>query len=327
MSVRSVSPSPQLEPAWHQAVELLVAVVRDERGRRTNTVLAYRRDALDVAATLQGAGYATPAAVDLAALRSYLASLDARGLARSTAARRAATLRTWFAILARHGLVPSDHARLLSTPRQGRTLPRVLRVDQARALLATVDGDDPIAFRDRAILEVLYASAARVGELCSLVREAVDLPQQLLQLDGKGGKQRLVPLGDPAIEALRRYLGAGRPALLDADRPTPMVFLNTRGGPLGTRQVRTMVARAGSTAGLGHVTPHTLRHTAATHLLDHGADVRQVQELLGHASLATTQRYTHLSRGRLQEVHATAHPRARRSGRSGNDGDRLAADG
>jgi site-specific recombinase XerD len=235
--------------------------------------------------------------------------LAERGYARSTAARRASTFRVWFGLLERRGVVPSDPTLLLGTPKQGRHLPRVLRVDQVTALLEAPPADTAVGRRDRALLELLYATGARVAEACGLDIDAVDDVQQLVRLDGKGGKQRIVPLGEPAVDALREYLAAGRPELM-TDGATAALLLNTRGGRLGTRDARTAVERAGRSAGLGHVTPHTLRHSYATHLLEHGADVRQVQELLGHASLATTQRYTHLSRGRLREVHAAAHPRA-----------------
>ena len=299
-------------PSWTDAIELLVEHVGLERGRRANTVDAYRRDAADVARTLHEWGIERPDEVVLATLRRYLADLGDRGYARSTMARRASTLRTWFALLERRGVTPSDPAVLLGSPKQGRHLPRVLRVDEVDRLLDVPDTATPVGLRDRALLELLYASGARVAEVCGLDLAGLDLPQQLVLLAGKGGKERIVPLGMPAADALRSYLGAGRPQLL-AGRSSAFdaVFVNTRGDRLGTRDARTAVERAATTAGLGHVTPHTLRHSFATHLLEHGADVRQVQELLGHASLATTQRYTHLSRGQLREVHARAHPRAR----------------
>jgi site-specific recombinase XerD len=303
-------PERTLPPGWAAAVELLVEYVRDERGRRENTVLAYRRDATDLASRCSGWGLTAPAEVELATLRRYLAALADQGAAASTRARRASTARTWFALLHRHGLVDTDPARLLGSPRQGRTLPRVLRVDQVLRLLAAPDTTTPVGRRDRAVLELLYATGARVGELCSLDVGAVELEDGLLRLDGKGGRQRIVPLGTPAIAAVRDYLAAGRP-LLHAAAVTDALLLNQRGDRLGVRAARSVVAEAGNAAGVGHVTPHTLRHSYATHLLEGGADLRQVQELLGHASLATTQRYTHLSRGRLREIHATTHPRAR----------------
>ncbi|MTV23872.1 tyrosine recombinase XerC [Nitriliruptoraceae bacterium ZYF776] len=303
-----------LPAAWREAVVLLVDHLALERGRRTNTVDAYRRDALDLARACTEDGIDHPGDVDLLTLRHYLADLDERGYARSTLARRASSLRVWFALLQRRGVVATDPAGLLATPKPGRHLPRVLRNDEVDRLLAAPPADTPVGLRDRALLELLYASAARIGEVCSLDAGALDLPQQQVLLDGKGGKQRIVPLGRPAVDALTAYLGAARPQLASGAPATEAVLLGVRGGRLGTRDARTVVERTGRAAGVGHVTPHTLRHTAATHLLEGGADVRHVQELLGHSSLATTQRYTHLSRGRLREVHAAAHPRARRPG-------------
>ena len=299
-----------ISPAWQDAIAALVTHVEGELGRRENTVAAYRRDLEDLARTCTAWGVVSPRQVDVRTLRRYLAELQARGYARSTAARRASSIRTCFGLLARRGMVDTDPAAALASPKQGRHLPRVLRVDQVAALLDTVDGDDPVALRDRTLLELLYAAGARIGELCPLPLEALDLEQQLVRLAGKGGKERIVPLGDPAVAVVRRYLGAGRP-LLTRERPSSALLLTVQGRDLEPRGAREVVARAARQAGLGHVTPHTLRHSMATHLLEGGADLRQVQELLGHASLATTQRYTHLSRGQLKEAHAAAHPRAR----------------
>jgi site-specific recombinase XerD len=299
-----------LSAAWRDAVEVLVEHIAFERGRRDNTVTAYRADALDLALTCDAWGIAAPAEVTRLTLRRYLATLADRDLASSTRARRTSVLRTWFALLARRGLVGEDPALLLESPRAGRPLPRVLRVDQVERLLLAPD-ETPLGIRDRALLELLYASGARVSEACGLDLDGLDLAQRQVRLAGKGGKERIVPLGAPSVAALRRYVQAARGQLL-ADGPTPRAaLLGARGGRLGVREARDAVARAGRAAGIGHVTPHALRHAFATHLLDRGADLRQVQELLGHASLATTQRYTHLSRGRLQEVHMSAHPRAR----------------
>ena len=330
-------PAAAATPAWQEAVTLLVDHVAGELGRRENTVAAYRRDAEDLARTCSAWGVDRPSQVDALVLRRYLAHLHAEGYARSTAARRTSTLRIWFALLARRGVISLDPAAGLATPKQGRHLPRVLRVDQITALLEVTDGAEPIALRDRALLELLYASGARIGEVCPLAMDAVDLAQQLVRLDGKGGTQRIVPIGDEAVNALRRYLAVGRPQLLADHRSgsgaashlavVDVVFVTARGAPLGVRAAREVVARAARRAGLGHVTPHTLRHSVATHLLERGADLRQVQELLGHASLATTQRYTHLSRGQLREIHTAAHPRARATGRSADASGRVGARG
>lgn len=313
--------STELPPAWRTAVEELVTHTRLERGRRPHTVEAYRRDALDLARRAAAWGYARPGDLGRDELRRYLAELDEEGYARSTVARRTSSLRTWFALLERRGMIAEDPAALLGTPKQGRHLPRVLRVDQVVAMLDAVEGADATALRDRALLELLYASGARVAEACGLTLDTLDLAQAQVRLDGKGGKDRIVPIGRAAVDALRVYLRDARPALLAVAaarsvergiRPVDDIVLRgDRGGPLGTRDARAIVERTAERAGVGHVTPHTLRHSFATHLLEGGADVRVVQELLGHASLATTQRYTHLSRGRLREVHAMAHPRAR----------------
>jgi site-specific recombinase XerD len=313
--------STPLPPAWRTAVEELVVHTRLERGRRPHTVEAYRRDALDLAQRATVWGLARPADLGRDDLRRYLAELDEEGYARSTIARRTSSLRTWFALLERRGMIGEDPAALLATPKQGRHLPRVLRVDQVIAMLDAVAVDRPVGLRDRALLELLYASGARIAEACGLTLDALDLAQSQVRLDGKGGKDRIVPIGRAAVGALTDYLRDARPALLEvgAARAVPggpratdgIVFRGDRGGPLGTRDARAIVERVGRQAGVGHVTPHTLRHSFATHLLEGGADVRVVQELLGHASLATTQRYTHLSRGRLREVHAMAHPRGR----------------
>lgn len=311
-----------IAPAWDEAVELLVHHVALERGRRENTVSAYRRDASDVAATLSAWGIDDPRDVVLLTFRRYLADLLDRGYARTTIARRTSTLRVWWRLLVDRGHVDTDVAALLQSTRTGRHLPRVLRVDEVDRLLAAPDPSTPIGRRDRALLELLYAAGARVAEACALDLGDVDLAQRQVRLDGKGGTQRIVPVGLPAVDAVRTYLDGGRSALLagrSAGAATSAaLLLGARGGRLGTRDARTVVERAGRLAGVGHVTPHTLRHSAATHLLEGGADVRQVQEVLGHRSLATTQRYTHLSRGVLREIHANAHPRARSAGGRGS---------
>ena len=329
VTTRTAEPAPSaasdetLGDAWRAAVDELVRHTRAERGRRPRTVDAYRRDAVHVAHALSAVGVDGPSRVGRDELRGYLADLADAGAARATIARRTSTLRTWFALLERRGLVDADPAALLGTPKQGRHLPRVLRVDQVEALIEAADTTSATGQRDRALVELLYASGARIEEACTLTLDRLDLAQSQVRLEGKGGKDRIVPIGSAAVRAMRDYLDRARPVLLDATRggaPRPtdgVVLRGDRGGPLGTRDARTIVGRLADAADVGHVTPHTLRHSFATHLLEGGADLRVVQELLGHASLATTQRYTHLSRGRLREVHALAHPRARsvRSGR------------
>lgn len=314
---RPAASTVQVSPAWHAAIEELERHTRAERGRRPRTVDAYRRDAVHVATALTAQGFDTPYTIGRDELRGYLADLDDAGAARATIARRTSTLRIWFALLERRGMTAHDPAALLGAPKQARRLPRVLRIDQVEALIDAADLSTPIGVRDRALIELLYASGARIEEACTLELDRLDLAQAQVRLEGKGGKTRIVPIGSAAVRAVRDYLETARPALMEGSRrddarPADGVVLRgDRGGPLGTRDARTHIARLAQVAGLGHVTPHTLRHSFATHLLEGGADLRVVQELLGHASLATTQRYTHLSRGRLREVHALAHPRAR----------------
>ena len=276
------------------------------------SVTAYRRD-LDAFVEWAGRlGLEDPTAVDRRALRRYVAFLTTRGYARRTIARHVASLRRYFDWLRRRGRIEIDPSSRLSAPGHDGRLPRVLRRDEIEALLD--DGppptDDPveaaIAQRDRAVLEILYGSGLRVAEACGLRPVDIDLPRHRVTVWGKGSKQRTVPLSAPAVDALRQWLDQGRAVLADADTPDDVVFVNRRAHPLTPRDVRRILDRRA--AGPAH--PHALRHTFATHLLDGGADLRAVQELLGHADLATTQLYTHVSRERLRGVLETTHPRA-----------------
>lgn len=300
------------QSTWDKAITRLVHHVAHERARRANTVDAYRRDASDFAAWCTQNGRDTPGEVTLLDLRRYLGVLAERSYARSTIARKTTTLRQWFKLLQRDGIIATDPAQRLVSPKPNRHLPRVLRPEQVSQLIEACPKDTPQGLRDRALIEMLYASGARIGEIATLRVDAINITEQLLTLDGKGGKQRRVPFGSLAQAALSAYLDTAR-ELIGGPTPSPAVFLNSKGAPLGVRDMRTIVARAAKRAGLGHVTPHSLRHAYATHVLEGGADVRHVQELLGHASLVTTQRYTHLSRGRLREAHMDAHPRARKA--------------
>ena len=263
------------------------------------------------------------------ALRAYLLELTA-GRARSTVAQRLAAIRAFHRYAARADLAPGDPWGAIATPRLPGRLPRVLEVEQVERLLAAVDADAPrttdmmlasaLALRDRALVETAYAAGLRISELAAADLGSLDLRHGELRVTGKGRKERIGLLGRPAREALDQYLTAGRPALLARartvarrDAPTE-VFLNRDGGPLGVRGLRARLERLRRIAGLPiGVSPHTLRHSFATHLLEGGADLRVVQELLGHESLATTQVYTHVSPSRLQAVYREAHPRARSS--------------
>ena len=288
--------------------------LRVERGRSENTVRAYARD---VGVFLEAMGVGDDAAlgaVTLADLRAHLGVVARGGAARATVARTAASLRTFFRWCERTGRTDSDPSLRLSAPRRHRTLPPVLAQRSAAALLdvATVAADDadPVHLRDRAALELLYGTGIRVGELVGLDVDDVDLTSRVLRVVGKGDKERRVPFGAPAEAAVRDWLRSGRPELATAESG-PALLLGRRGRRADQRQVREVVHRL-----LRHVPdapdlgPHGLRHSAATHLLEGGADLRMVQELLGHASLATTQVYTHVSVDRLRRSYAQAHPRA-----------------
>jgi integrase/recombinase XerC len=211
-----------------------------------------------------------------------------------------------------HGFISATPADDLSTPKLDRPLPRVLKASEAVALCELPPGDDPVGVRDRAIIELLYGSGLRVGELCGLAVDDLDLPHERVLVTGKGRKQRSVPVGEPAADALRNYIEGARNHFMEKSgrgADSNALFLNARGGPLGARSVRAVLAKylAGEAA---PINPHTLRHSFATHLLDGGADLRVVQELLGHESLATTQIYTHVSTERLRAVYDQSHPRA-----------------
>ncbi|AMB58194.1 tyrosine recombinase XerC [Microterricola viridarii] len=302
---------------FDRAIEEFALYLRVERGFSPNTERAYRQDLRSLASFAEERAAAGLADIDLALLRDWLWVGTEAGLAKASLARRAASARGFTAWLARTGRVEHDLGLRLRAPKPGRALPRVVAQTQMSDMLGGLAGraaaGEPVALRDLALIELLYASALRVSELVALDVDALDLERLTVLALGKGNKERVVPFGVPALSALVEYLRRGRPALLpDGDAPAPKaLFLGARGGRLGTRAVHTLVARLLSELpGSGPAGPHALRHTAATHLLDGGADLRAVQELLGHASLGTTQIYTHVSTERLRESYRTAHPRA-----------------
>ena len=275
------------------------------------TVDAYRRDLADFVDWAGRASVDAPTAVDRRTLRRYLAYLGTRRYARRSIARKASAIRRYFGWLARTGVLTVDPSAGLSAPSGDGRLPRVLKADELDALLdsppAAVD-DDPehIRLRDDAVLELLYGSGLRVSELCGVRPGDVDLRAGTVTVWGKGSKQRQVPITVPASEAIGEWMTRGRDALVTDDSPVDAVFLNARGRRLGPRDVRRIIDRRA----VAPTHPHALRHTFATHLLDGGADLRAVQELLGHADLSTTQHYTHVSKERLRSVYESAHPRA-----------------
>ena len=303
-----------LPAAFATAVTDFERHLRSVRSLSEHSVRAYGADArslLDHAARM---GRDQVAAVDLPVLRSWLARLATTGQARSSLARRAAAARSFTAWAQRSGRTDVDAGALLATPKSVRALPGVLRQDEAGALLdvAALAADDggPCGLRDLALLEVLYASGIRVGELCGLDLGDVDRGRRLLRVVGKGDKERSVPVGIPALRAVDAWVQHGRPRLAGA-RGGSALFVGARGGRIDPRTVRRVVhVMLGHVPGAPDLGPHGLRHSAATHLIEGGADLRSVQELLGHATLATTQIYTHVSVDRLKATYDQAHPRA-----------------
>jgi len=295
--------------AWDEAVDQFLGHAAAEKGLAAASLAAARSDLARLRAWSAGEGRA-PADLRDADLRRFLIA-SADELQAASRARLVSTLRGFFRFLAAEAMVPADPTATLVAPRRGRKLPAVLSVEQVVRLLEGVDGDRPADLRDRAILEVLYGCGCRVSELCGLDLADLDGAEATLRLRGKGRKQRLVPVGEPALEAVDRYLRSGRPRLA-AGRADAALFLNQRGRRLTRVSVWALLKRAGAAAGLPEtVSPHTLRHSYATHLLEGGADLRVVQELLGHADIGTTEIYTHVDRSWLAAAWLEAHPRAR----------------
>ncbi len=287
------------------AVDAFLLELRVERGLSPLTIEAYRRD-LGQFAHHAGSRWRD----DPGPLIDFVAALQRHAARRSTQARKSAAVRSFYAFALREGLATRDVPALVDAPRPGSYLPDVLAPEQVAAILDAPPADELIGVRDRAILEVLYASGLRVSELVGLDTDRVDLAAQQLRVIGKGNKERRVPMGDEARERLHRYMSGPR-VEWTAARPTPAVFVGRRGRRLSRESVWALVKRWTAVAGVTErVSPHTFRHSFATHLLEGGADLRVVQALLGHASISTTQLYTHLTGERVREVYAKAHPRA-----------------
>ena len=293
-------------PTPDPEVDGFLALLATRRAPRT--VEAYRRDLLQFAAWRKGAVGQTTAEE----LERWLAELRAAGTAASTVARRIAALRSFFRHQMLLGARDDNPAAALRLPRRTRKLPRTLSAHEAERLIDAAAGTTPRAMRDRALVELLYGAGLRVSEATGLHRRSVDLEERIVRALGKGSKERLVPLGRPAVDSLRRYIAMGRPHLDRRGRPE--LFLNARGGPLTRAGAFLILRRLAEKAGLEpqRVHPHLLRHSFATHLLEGGADLRSVQEMLGHADLSTTELYTHVSDRRRRELFFQAHPHARR---------------
>ena len=298
-----------LPPPLEDARAAFADHLRLERDRSAHTLRAYDGDLRSLFAHAATLGATEPVDLDLSVLRSWLARERAGGASRATLARRGSTARTFTAWAHRRGLLPTDPGQQLASPKGHRTLPEVLRVDEAVALV-TVEGEETEDHRDRAVLELLYATGIRVGELCGLDVDDLDPGRRVVRVLGKGRKERAVPYGLPAQAALDRWVEQGRPRWAGT-ASGPALFLGRRGGRVDPRTVRSLVhRRLAAVPGAPDLGPHGLRHSAATHLLEGGADLRTVQELLGHATLATTQIYTHVSIERLRTSYERAHPRA-----------------
>jgi integrase/recombinase XerD len=308
-------PSAPSQPFEHLVLDFL-AYLEFERGLSRNTLEAYRSDLLQLGVHLRrtGADALTAGHADLADFVATLAAgaEDRPPVAAATLQRKVACLRSFYRHLRRQDLIVDDPTAHLRAPKQGRRLPQVLTRGEVAKLLEQPAGTEPAALRDRALLELMYACGLRASEATGLDVNDVDLEDGILRARGKGAKERLVPVGSQAARALALYVARGRPRLV-GDRLEARLFVNHRGGGLTRQGLYKIVQRHASSAGLEHkMSPHTLRHTFATHLLAGGCDLRSLQEMLGHADIATTQVYTHLSAERLKDVYFDAHPRARR---------------
>ncbi|HEV8571787.1 MAG TPA: tyrosine recombinase XerC [Actinomycetota bacterium] len=298
-------------PRDAELIERFVEHLSLERRLSPHTSAAYRSDLLGLATFLARGGSSLQKA-EYPLLRRWLAHLGTRGFARASMARKAAAIRSFYRYVARRGLVSANPASQLSAPKIPTLLPTVLKPREAEALVEAPVGDDPYLVRDRAILELLYAAGLRVSELCGLDVDDVDLEDQRVRVLGKGGREREVPVGDVAAGALAEYLEWARGAIApQVPGSSAALFYNRRRRRIGSRDVRSLVENyVKRVLPARRASPHTLRHSFATHLMEGGADIRAVQELLGHASLANTQRYTHVSRGRLFGAYRSSHPRA-----------------
>jgi integrase/recombinase XerD len=305
-----------VQPVQDRVFEHLVldflAYLEFERGLSRNTLEAYRSDLLQYGRFLEERQLQAVAVrgADIADFLAALGGSGGRSASPATIHRKAACLRSFYRHLRREGMLDTDPTASLTAPRRGRKLPQVLNRGEVTRLLDQPSGTEPTDLRDRALLELMYASGLRASEAIGLGVGDIDLDEQVLRARGKGSKERLVPVGHSAAEAVRRYLEQGRPRLV-GNRSETHLFVNFRGGALTRQGLYKIVRRHAVSAGLGdRMSPHTLRHTFATHLLAGGCDLRSVQEMLGHADVATTQLYTHLSSERLKDVYFRAHPRA-----------------
>ena len=308
---------------WSEALARYGDYLATNRGLSANTVTAYISDVEECLHVLSLRGLTDFSEIDIRELRSWLAH-ESRTLAKSSLARKTVAIRSFFSYLFDRGITQTDPAASLMTPQMGKSLPRVLTQEQAATMMQTVDeGAEPAPaqsadlseaaaaqnVRNSAMAELLYATGMRVAELTGIDMTDLDVSARTVKVHGKGGKDRVIPFGAPAAQAVRQWLDQGRPVLATSASGTA-VFLGARGKRINQRQVREVIHRQAAEAGVPDISPHALRHSAATHLLDGGADLREVQEMLGHSSLATTQRYTHVSIEQLRSRYRQAFPRA-----------------
>lgn len=290
-----------------QAIDGYLSDLEQRRGASGHTVTNYRLDLEHLARWLQDRGVADWSAARRQDMRAWVASMHTEGYAAASIARKLSAARALYRYLAREGVETQSPLLLVPTPRQKRTLPAVLSIEEIERLLEAPDSRTPLGMRDRCMFEVLYATGLRLSELLSLTMSSIEWGSRTVRVTGKGNKERIVLLGDLAMTALERYVHEARPALL-GDRATDALFLSHTGRQLSVRGFHVILQNHLASAGIErHVTPHTLRHSFATHLLEGGADLRSVQELLGHANISTTQVYTHVSRAYLRDVYAKAH--------------------
>lgn len=292
-------------------IEEFISYIEIERNYSQHTVSSYKADLLDFREFLVRLNDSLPSIgdIDHLTIRSYLADLQERQLSRSTVLRKLSTLRSFFKYLSRRGYLDTDPTSALATPKVRRKLPEFLELSEVEALLSAPDTKTIVGLRDQAILELLYSTGMRVGELLALNLPDLDRQTSLVKVRGKGKKERILPVGKPAMIALDNYLA--RRYELSGGRPSQAIFLSQRGNRPDAKSIRRRIEKYARDAGIKKkITPHTLRHTFATHMLNAGADLRSVQELLGHASLSTTQIYTHVTADRLKQVYEKAHPRA-----------------
>ena len=296
------------------AIKAFVMHLQVERNASQETIRSYRSDLHQLVRFLQPSKEdTTPIRIDTVTsdnIRAHLHRLDHQGEKASSLARKLACLRSFFRFLVREGQLSKNPTENLRSPKLPKPLPRVLTKDDAAALMEFPSGQSPLTLRDRALLETLYSTGARVSEVVGINLDDLNETDGSVCLRGKGRKERMVPIGDLALQAIREYRTSLKPLSRNGQLSSPM-FLNHRGGRITTRSVARMVARYSSCLVSGAVSPHALRHSYATHLLDEGADLRSIQEMLGHTSLSTTQKYTHLAMDQLLAVYDSAHPRAR----------------